>query len=121
MDGAPAPGAADSVAHFSPAIQADLLLSTQLLTTTRVLNHVLGYNTLEVEYLAGGSLRVRRTGVEEGSVLAERRLADVTLPRDSLVLVMPSSRSREWRDPGRREHVRLGRPGNSVPQRVLAA
>ncbi len=75
---------------YEQAFQADLLLSTQLLTTTRILNHVLGYNTLEIEYLAGGALQVRRIHVEPGSVLHRQRLADVELPRDSLVLAFIS-------------------------------
>jgi trk system potassium uptake protein TrkA len=76
---------------YERVFQADLLLSTQLLTTTRVLNHVLGYNTLEIEYLAGGALQVRRTGVGEGSPLAGRRLADADLPKDCLVLALVSN------------------------------
>lgn len=75
---------------YERTFQADLLLSTQLLTTTRVLNHVLGYNTLEVEYRAGGTLQVRRTRIASGSVLAERRLADVDLPKGILVLAFIS-------------------------------
>jgi trk system potassium uptake protein TrkA len=70
--------------------QADLLLSTQLLTTTRVLNHVLGYNTLEIEYMAAGALQVRRTAISAGSVLAEQPLAAAALPRDCLVLAFIS-------------------------------
>jgi len=75
---------------YERTFQADLLLSTQLLTTTRVLNHVLGYNTLEIEYLAGGSLQVRRTRIEKGSILAERTLANVDLPKECLVLALIS-------------------------------
>jgi trk system potassium uptake protein TrkA len=71
---------------YEDAFQADLLLSTQLLATTRILNHVLGYNTLEVEYLAGGEIQVRRTHIEPGSLLQQKPLADVDLPRGSLVL-----------------------------------
>jgi len=71
---------------YERTFAADLLLSTQLLATTRVLNHVLGFNTLEIEYLAGGALQIRRTSIEAGSVLAEQRLADVSLPKDCLVL-----------------------------------
>ena len=44
---------------YEKAFQADLLLSTQLLATTRILNNVAGYNTLDIEYLAGGALQVR--------------------------------------------------------------
>ncbi|MGH0031397.1 MAG: Trk system potassium transporter TrkA [Myxococcota bacterium] len=75
---------------YERSFQADLLLSTQLLTTTRVLNHVLGYNTLDIEYMAGGMLQVRRTRVEAGSILAESRLADAHLPKDCLVLAFLS-------------------------------
>jgi trk system potassium uptake protein TrkA len=83
-------GTSEDVARYGrtyeAAFEADLLLSTQLLTTTRILNHVLGYNTLEVEYLAGGEIEVRRTHVEAGSLLHAKPLADVDLPRGSLVL-----------------------------------
>ena len=75
---------------YESAFQADLLLSTQLLTTTRILNSVLGYNTLEVEYLAAGAIQVRRSHVEAGSLLNQKRLADVELPRGSLVLAFIS-------------------------------
>ena len=76
---------------YESAFHADLLLSTQLLTTTRILNSVLGYNTLEVEYLAGGAIQVRRTQVDAGSALHQKRLADLHLPRGSLVLAFISS------------------------------
>ena len=71
---------------YESTFQADLLLSTQLLTTTQVLNQLLGYNTLEVEYKAGGALQIRRTAIEAGSILAERPLAQAGLPKDCLVL-----------------------------------
>lgn len=71
---------------YQQAFQADLLLSTQLLATTRILNLVLGYNTLEVEYVAHGKLQIRKTRIEDGSLLAEHRLADARLPEGCLVL-----------------------------------
>jgi trk system potassium uptake protein TrkA len=71
---------------YKTAFEADLLLSTQLLTTTRILNSVLGYNTLDVEYLEDGAIQVRRTRVEAGSLLNTTRLADVDLPHGSLVV-----------------------------------
>jgi trk system potassium uptake protein TrkA len=71
---------------YKTAFEADLLLSTQLLTTTRILNSVLGYNTLDVEYLEDGAIQVRRTRVEAGSLLNTTRLADVDLPDESLVV-----------------------------------
>jgi trk system potassium uptake protein TrkA len=71
---------------YERTFQADLLLSTQLLTTTRVLNRVLGYNTLDIEYLAQGALQIRRSRVEAGSELTEKQLSDAQLPKDCLVL-----------------------------------
>jgi len=75
---------------YESAFQADLMLSTQLLTTTRVLNSVLGYNTLEIEYMAGGAIQVRRIHVEAGSLLHQKSLAELDLPRGSLVLAFVS-------------------------------
>lgn len=75
---------------YEETFRADLLISTQLLATTQILNHVLGYNTLEVKYLGEGALQIRRTSVEEGSMLAERPLAEADLPRDCLVLAFIS-------------------------------
>jgi trk system potassium uptake protein TrkA len=77
---------------YERTFRADLLLSTQLLTTTRILNSVAGYNTLEIEYLARGALQVRRTHVTAGSALHKKRLADVDLPRDCLVLAFISGK-----------------------------
>lgn len=75
---------------YEKTFRADLLLSTQLLATTRIRNHVLGHHTVDIEYLAGGALQVRRIAVEPGSPLAERRLADADLPKDCLVLAFIS-------------------------------
>ncbi len=86
--------ASKDVAHYGRTyervFQVDLLLSTELLATTRILNLVLGYNTLEVEYLARGRLQIRKTLIGSGSILGERRLADVDLPADCLVLAFLS-------------------------------
>lgn len=71
---------------YESTFKADLLLSTQLLTTTQILNSVLGYNTKDVEYLAGGAIQIRKTRIEAGSLLNQKRLADVDLPEGSLVL-----------------------------------
>ncbi len=64
----------------------DLLLSTQLLTTTRVLNEILGHNTVAVEYLAGGQVQLRKLHLDESSPLVQKPLRDVNLPRDSVVV-----------------------------------
>jgi len=91
---------------YESAFEADLLLSTQLLTTTRILNCVLGYNTLEVEYLAGGAIQVRRTHVEAGSLLNTTRLAAVDMPRGSLVLAFITGN--ELRIPNGDDHADPG-------------
>lgn len=75
---------------YERTFDADLLLSTQLLATTRILNQVLGYNTLEIEYLAGGALQIRKSHVESGSILHEKPLSQVDLPDDCLVLAFIS-------------------------------
>ena len=75
---------------YEKTFQADLLLSTQLLTTTQILNHLLGYNTVEIEYIAGGALQVRRTAIEEGSILVEKPLSEANLPKECLVLAFIS-------------------------------
>lgn len=75
---------------YERTFQADLLLSTQLLTTTQILNRVVGYNTLEIEYLAQGALEVRRIRVEAGSALHQKPLKEVRLPKDSMVLAFIS-------------------------------
>jgi trk system potassium uptake protein TrkA len=86
--------ASKDVAHYGrayeQAFQADLLLSTDLLATTRILNLVLGYNTLEIEYLARGRLQIRKTHIGSGSILVKRRLAEAALPADCLVLAFLS-------------------------------
>jgi trk system potassium uptake protein TrkA len=84
---------------------ADLLLSTQLLTTTQIINHVRGHNTMAVEYFAGGKVQLRKIHLDETSPLTRRPLRDVELPKDSLVvayfrgdeLVIPSGDDRARR------------------------
>lgn len=71
---------------YEDVFRADLLLSTALLTTTRILNHILGHNTVAVEYLAGGKVQLRKIQLEEGSILTRHPLREVKLPRGSLVV-----------------------------------
>lgn len=71
---------------YEEVFEADLLLSTQVLATTRILNHVLGHNTLAVEYLARGKVQLRRIHVEAGSVLTRHPLREIELPKGSLVV-----------------------------------
>ncbi len=87
---------------YEETFAADLLLSTQLLATTRILNHILGHNTLEVEYLAQGKIQLRRIHLEPGSILTQKPLKDVRMPVGSLVvaffhgeeLIIPSGEDR---------------------------
>ncbi len=65
---------------------ADLLLSTELLTTTRVLNEIHGHNTVAVEYLAGGKVQLRKLHLDGNSPLVQRPLREVKLPRNSLIV-----------------------------------
>jgi len=64
----------------------DLLLSTQLLTTTRVLNEIRGHSTVAVEYLADGKVQLRKIHLGEDSPLVRQPLEYVDLPRDCLVV-----------------------------------
>jgi trk system potassium uptake protein TrkA len=70
--------------HFA----VDLLLSTQLLTTTRILNKIRGHNTMAVETYAGGRVQLRKLHLEAESLLTQRPLKDIDLPRDSLVVAL---------------------------------
>lgn len=64
----------------------DQLFSTQLLSTTRILNHILGHNTLAVEYLARGKVQLRKIHLGEGSLLTRKPLHEVDMPSGSLVV-----------------------------------
>ena len=63
----------------------DLILSTQLLTTTRILNLIRGHTTTAVESYADGKVELRKVEVEPGSLLARRPLREIELPPGSLV------------------------------------
>jgi len=83
-------GAADEViSHrrtYEDVFQVDLLMSTQLLTTTRILNLIRGHNTMAVESLAGGKVQLRKIHLQEDSPLTRNALKDVKLPEDTLVV-----------------------------------
>ena len=64
----------------------DLLLSTQLLTTIRVLNEIRGHNTVAVEYLAAGKIQLSKVHLDEDSPLVRKPLKEVSLPNDCLVV-----------------------------------
>lgn len=64
----------------------DLLLSTQLMTTTRIVNQIRGHNTMAVEYFAGGRVQLRKIHLEPDSLLTQRPLKEIDLPEGSLVV-----------------------------------
>jgi trk system potassium uptake protein TrkA len=64
----------------------DLLLSTQLLTTTRILNRIRGHNTVAVEYLAGGKVQLRKLQLDSSSPLTQQPLREIELPKNCLVV-----------------------------------
>lgn len=66
----------------------DLLLSTQLLTTIRILNKIRGHNTVAVEYLAEGKVQLRKIHLHDESPLIKHPLRDLKLPRNSLVVAI---------------------------------
>lgn len=74
--------------HYEKVFGADLLLSTQLLSTTRILNHVLGHNTLAIEYLAHGKVQLRKIHLDESSLLTRKPLREIDMPAGSLVVAL---------------------------------
>ncbi|MGD8377732.1 MAG: Trk system potassium transporter TrkA [Acidobacteriota bacterium] len=71
---------------YEDVFGADWLLSTELLTTTRILNQIRGHNTMAVEYLAGGMVQLRKIHLDDASPLTRRPLREVELPANSLVV-----------------------------------
>lgn len=73
---------------YEEVFSVDLLLSTQLLSTTHVLNHILGHNTLAVEYLARGRVQLRKIHTDEASILTRKPLREIDMPAGSLVVAL---------------------------------
>lgn len=71
---------------YEDLFEVDLLLSTELLTTTCILNEIRGHNTVAVEYLAGGKVQLRKIDLDEDSPLVNHPLHEVELPKHSLVV-----------------------------------
>ncbi len=81
--------AEEAISHrrlYKEVFGVDLLLSTQLLTTTRVLNRIRGHNTVAVEYLAEGKVQLRKIQLDDDSQLTQKPLAEVEMPANSLVV-----------------------------------
>ncbi len=81
--------ASHEVSHrqlYQRVFEIDLLLSTQLLTTTRVVNQIRGHNTMAVEYFAGGKVQLRKISLDQTSPLTQKPLREVDLPKASLVM-----------------------------------
>lgn len=73
-------------ATYERLFSADMLLSPQILATNLILNHVLGHNTHDVDYLARGRIQLRKIGIQESSPLTQQRLRDVRMPRASRIV-----------------------------------
>ncbi len=71
---------------YEEVFGANLLLSTQLLATTRILNTILGHSTVAVEYLAQGKVQLRKIHLDEGSLLTRSPLREISLPPGCLVV-----------------------------------
>ena len=71
---------------YEDTFGADWLLSTELLTTTQVLNQIRGHNTMAVEYLADGKVQLRKIHLDADSPLTRQPLREVELPGNSLVV-----------------------------------
>lgn len=71
---------------YERLFRIDLLMSTQLLASTKILNYILGHNTVAVEYLAQNKIQLRQIHMEEDSVLVRKPLKDLELPGHSLVV-----------------------------------
>lgn len=71
---------------YEEVFGADLLLSTQLLTTSRILNHIRGLQTVAVESFAGGMVQLRKISLEAGSLLVRQPLHQAGMPANSLVV-----------------------------------
>jgi trk system potassium uptake protein TrkA len=72
--------------RYERLFQADLLLSPTTLATNRILNHVLGHNTDDIDYLAQGRIQLRQMVVQPGSVLINRPLSQVKMPKNSRIV-----------------------------------
>lgn len=70
---------------YEEVFGVDMILSTQLLTTTRILNLIRGHTTTAVESYAEGKVELRKVEVEAGSLLTRRPLRELELPPGCLV------------------------------------
>ncbi len=74
--------------EYEEYFDVDLLLSTNLLTTTRLLDQIRGHDTMAVEYFAGGKVHLRKIHLGERSLLTRHQLRDVEFPEGSLVVAL---------------------------------
>lgn len=73
---------------YQQTFDADLLLSTQVLTTSRIINCFRGFDTTAVEYFAEGKVQLRKVALSEESPLVRQPLSEVELSPDSLVVAL---------------------------------
>lgn len=91
---------------YEDLFEIDLLLSTQLLTTTRILNQIRGHGTVAVEYFAGGKVQLRKIRLDADTLLTQRPLKEIELPEGSLVVAF--FRGEELVIPGGDDQARPG-------------
>ncbi len=73
-------------ATYERLFAADLLLSPQILASTVILNHVLGHNTHDIDYLARGRIQLRKIQIQRESPLTRVPLRDVRMPGSSRII-----------------------------------
>ncbi len=73
---------------YSSLFDVDLLLSTQLLTTSRIVETVRRHHNQVIEEFLGGKVQIRQVAVTGGSIAAGRAITDLGLPEQSLVVAL---------------------------------
>jgi trk system potassium uptake protein TrkA len=74
--------------HYRPLFDVDLLLSTQVLTTSRILEVVRRHHNLMIQEFLGGDVQIRRVAVTRESTAAGKIISDLGLPYQALVVAL---------------------------------
>jgi len=74
--------------HYRPLFDVDLLLSTQVLTTSRILEVVRRHHNLMIQEFLGGEVQIRRVAVTRESTAAGKIISDLGLPYQALVVAL---------------------------------
>jgi trk/ktr system potassium uptake protein len=92
--------------QYEDIFHVDLLLSTSLLTTTRIVDQIRGHDTMAVEYFAGGEVHLHKIHLADNSPLIHSPLRDVDLPAGTLVAAL--FRGSELLIPSGDDHAQAG-------------